>query len=463
MSETNDRELSLSELMGSEDMEEATRQAQQAQLNDSTRQQEPLRAAEAVANEESPIDRNQDAAKSGHFEDLLTLSGDTKQQKRSLVTAFADVEYTPPDFLINPYIPLGKITILQGDPSAGKTAVACSLAAHISTGTPLCGYECKRRPVLLLSYEDDTSTLKGRLEANGADVSSVFYADREKLEQLRQDGEGSMITFADPRIEEMIRDTKAGLVIFDPLQLFLGADMDMNQSNQTRPILDHLVGVAERNNCAVVIISHLNKNSKGKALHRSLGSMDIPAIARSVIHIGRVPDNKDKRAAIHVKSNMAAEGQSLEFDIGDRGRVTWRGISPLAYEDLERAASRKQDNGIPYEDEPLVSAIRHLIAENPGGVFVTYQELYDYAFELLSYPPASSKGDIGKKAQELQREARLKDHILITVKKDRPKAFMRFGKPAGGSGNSTQGVLIRQYTPQPEACQTQLMGYDEGM
>ena len=459
----NDSELELSKLMSGEAMTEATKKAERASYAYETRQQEPLRAAEADANEGQVIDAPEDAAKHGLFSDSSAPGDDKQQPKRSLVTAFSDVEYTPPEFLINPYMPLGKITILQGDPSAGKTAVACSLAAHISTGTPLCGYECKRRPVLMLSYEDDTSTLKGRLEANGADVSSVFYADREKLEQLRQDGEGSMITFADPRIEEMIRDTKAGLVIFDPLQLFLGADMDMNQSNQTRPILDHLVGVAERNNCAVVIISHLNKNSKGKALHRSLGSMDIPAIARSVIHIGRDPDNKDKRAAIHVKSNMAAEGQSLEFEIGDRGKVTWRGISPLAYEDLERAASRKQDNGIPYEAEPLVSAIRSLIAENPGGVFVTYQELYDYAFELLSYPPAPSKGDIGKKAQELQREARLRDHILITVKKDRPKAFMRFGKPAGGSGNSTQGVLIRQYTPQAEAYQTHLMGCDEGL
>ena len=382
--------------------------------------------------------------------------------KRSLVTAFSDVEYTPPEFLINPYIPMGKITILQGDPSAGKTAVACSLAALVSTGGTLCGHTCKPRPVLLLSYEDDQPTLRGRLEANGANLERVFFCDKTKLEDLKKDGEETILTFTDPRIEEMIRDTNAGLVVFDPMQLFFGADVDMNKANVTRPVMEHLRTIAERNNCAVVIIAHLNKQgSKAKAMYRALGSMDIPASARSVIHIGRDPDNKDNRVMLHVKSSNAKDGESLAFEIGERGKVTWKGETQLTYEDIERAASRKQDNGIAYEDEPLVKVIRSLIAENAGGVFVTNAELYNYGMELLQYPPVSKPNKIGEKIRDLQYEARTKDHILLTTCSKRPKAFIRFGKPYGGSGGATQGVDIRQYTPQQEAFQ-QVLTDDEG-
>lgn len=405
------------------------------------RAQAALRAAGAGANEGTPVDNN--------------LNG----SQRSLVTAFSSIEYTPPEFLLAPYIPMGKITILQGDPSAGKTAVACSIAAHVSTGEPICGHECKQRSVLLLSYEDDAPILRGRLEANGADLDQVYFCDRAKLEELRQDGEEAILTFTDHRIEEMVKETGAGLVVFDPIQLFFGADVDMFRPNETRPVMEHLRGMAERNNCAVVIVAHLNKQgAKSKAMYRALGSMDIPAAARSIVHIGRDPDNKENRVAIHVKSSNARDGESLGFEIGERGAVTWKGESPLTYEDLERAAGRKQVDGIAYEDEPIVKVIRALISENPGGVFVTNAELYEYGMELLEYPPAANTNRIGEKVRDLQYDMRTKDSILVTPCKKRPRAFIRFGKPYGGRGPAGHGVEIRQYTPQPEAYQQPMTG-----
>lgn len=398
-----------------------------------------LRAAEKLASGDPFIDGN--------------LGG----SKRSLVTAFSDVQYTPPEFLVSPYIPVGKITIMQGDPSAGKTAVACSIAAHVSTGAPICGHACKQRPVLLLSYEDDAPILRGRLEANGADLGKVFFCDKSKLNDWKQEDEETILTFTDSRIEEMVKETGAGLVIFDPMQLFFGADVDMFRPNETRPVMEHLRGMAERNNCAVIIIAHLNKQGgKSKAMYRALGSMDIPAAARSVIHIGRDPDNKENRVAIHVKSSNERDGESLAFEIGERGKVTWKGASPLTYEDIERAASRKQYDGIDYEDEPLVKVFRRLIVDNPGGVFVTNAELFDYGQELLNYPPAPSSNKLGEKIRGLQYELKTRDHILATPCKKRPTAFMRFGKPYGGRGAAAYGVEIRQYTPQQEAYQQAL-------
>ena len=400
-----------------------------------------------------PAEENQDGG--------IPVANSENAAKRSLVTAFSEVEYVPTEFLIKPYIPMGKITILQGDPSAGKTAAACSLAAIVSTGGNLCGHPSKQRPVLMLSYEDDLPTLKGRLESNGANVEQVFFCDKTKLEEMKQDGEESVLTFNDPRIEEMIKETGAGLVIFDPLQQFIGVDVNMNMANVTRPIFDQLHSMAERNDCAIVIIQHLNKlGGKSKALYRGIGSMDIAANTRSIVHIGRDPDDKNTRVMIHIKSNNAPEGESLAYEIGERGKVTWKGETPLTYEDIERAASRKQDNGIAYEDEPLVKVIRSLIAENAGGVFVTNAELYNYGIELLQYPPVPKPNKIGEKVRELQYEARMKDHILLTTCSKRPKAFIRFGEPYGGSGGATQGVDIRQYTPQQEAFQ-QVLSDDE--
>ena len=406
-----------------------------------SRQQEALRAAEGKPNEGQQKKRKKDGP------------------GRSLVTAFSNIEYTPPEFLVRPYIPMGKLTIMQGDPSAGKTAVACSIAAHVSTGTAICGHECKQRPVLLLSYEDDVSTLSGRLEANGADRSKVYTCDREKLFDMKEDGEADTLTLTDPRIEEMVKATGAGLVIFDPIQAFIGSKVDIYRSNETRPILASLQGMAERNNCAVVIIQHLNKQGgKSKSLYRGLGSMDIPGAARSVIHIGRDPENRDDRALLHVKSSNAREGEGLAFEIGDRGMVTWKGLSSLTYEDLERAISKKRGDGIAYEDEPMVKVIRALISENPDGVFVTNKELCDYATERFGYAPAASPALVGEKVRELQRELLAKDRLIVTPCKKRPRAFIRIGKPAGGSGPAAHGVEIRQYTPQPEAYQQTVLG-----
>jgi RecA-family ATPase len=96
------------------------------------------------------------------------------QSKKAALKRFDSIEYEEVKFLVSPYIPMGKITIVQGDSGTGKTAFACKLAAEVSTGGGILDHKCLMGNVLLLSVEDDSATLRGKIEAGGSDVSRCF-------------------------------------------------------------------------------------------------------------------------------------------------------------------------------------------------------------------------------------------------------------------------------------------------
>ena len=86
------------------------------------------------------------------------------------------------------------------------------------------------------------------------------------------------LTLADQRIEKAIRENNARLVIIDPLQAFLGANVDMNRANEVRPVFRRLADVAQNTSCTIVMIGHLNKASGSQSTYRGLGSIDITAV-----------------------------------------------------------------------------------------------------------------------------------------------------------------------------------------
>lgn len=92
-------------------------------------------------------------------------------------------------------------------------------------------------------------TIKLRLLSAEADLERVLVIDDAD----------NPLTLADERIENAIRENNARLVIIDPLQAFLGANVDMNRANKARPIFRRLADVAQATNCAIVMIGHLNK------------------------------------------------------------------------------------------------------------------------------------------------------------------------------------------------------------
>lgn len=378
-----------------------------------------------------------------------------EQNKEPLkLTSFAEIEYEEPAFILKPYIPKGKLTILQGEPGVGKTAAACSLAAIVSTGQAIEGdelHETEKRPVIMLSVEDDLPILRGRIEADGGDIGNI-YAFSQAAE----------LSFTDERVEQLIKEVGAGLVVFDPLQAFLGSNVDMYRANETRPVLARLADVAARNDCAIVIISHERKGD-GKAIHKGLGSIDIVGASRSVVKVGYNPDNKGERVMIHIKSNMTERGESLAYSIQDRGRVEWKGHSSLTESDIDRAAKR-EESGIDYEDEPTVQVIRKLIGENPGGLFVTYEDMEKIGADLLDYPIAKNSTELGKRLNALKYEMATKDGIIVQAgDKARPKAFMWNGAifdPLKGS--PSRGATIRQKFKSKQAHQQPLTDPETG-
>lgn len=237
-----------------------------------------------------------------------------------------DVEVKEVEWLWYPYIPYGKITILQSDPGTGKTTLMLQLAAWLSKGEALPLAEKESTPINIIyqTAEDGLEdTIKPRLLKSGADCSKILVIDESE-------GELSM---NDERIEEAINKTGAKLVILDPIQAYVGSNVDLNRANEIRPVLKQLGVVAEKYNCAIVLIGHMNKSSNSKSTYRGLGSIDFQATARSVLIVGRLKDKPSIRIIGHDKSSLAQEGKPMAFEIDEQG-FRWIGEYDISMEDI---------------------------------------------------------------------------------------------------------------------------------
>ena len=231
----------------------------------------------------------------------------------------SDVTPQSVEWLWYPYIPFGKITIMHGDGGEGKTTLALNLAAILSRGEALpcnsydnANWLTDPITVIYQTAEDGLAdTIKPRLLAAGADCSRIITIDETD----------NVLSMTDERIEKTIKATGARLLILDPIQGYLGANVDINRANEVRPIFSQLGKIAEKYNCAILLIGHLGK-CKQKAAYRGLGSVDIVAAARSVLMVGKPPNDPAKRIICHSKSNLAPMGQSLNFKINN-GKVEW--------------------------------------------------------------------------------------------------------------------------------------------
>ena len=175
-------------------------------------------------------------------------------------------------------------------------------------------------------------TIKPRLLSAGADCSRVMVID---------DGDQAL-TMMDARLEEAIIQTKARFVVLDPIQGFLGADVDMHRANEIRPLMKRVALLAEKYHCAIILIGHMNKNSNGKSSYRGLGSIDFQAAARSVLIVGRIKDEPEIRVVCHVKSSLAPEGKSIAFRLDKDTGFEWIGEYDISADDLLSGDNRGQ-------------------------------------------------------------------------------------------------------------------------
>ncbi len=250
-----------------------------------------------------------------------------KAEKKAVpMIRMSEVQQTEVDWLWYPYIPFGKLTIIQGNPGEGKTFFAMQLAAACTNRKFLPQMEpFEPFNMIFQTVEDGLGdTVKPRLLSAEADLEKVLVIDDAD----------NPLTLADERIENAIRENNARLVIIDPLQAFLGANVDMNRANEVRPIFRRLAEVAQSTSCAIVMIGHLNKASGSQSTYRGLGSIDITAVVRSLLFIGKVRTDPTTRVIVHEKSSLAPPGQSLAFSLGDEKGFRWIGAYDISAEDL---------------------------------------------------------------------------------------------------------------------------------
>ena len=224
----------------------------------------------------------------------------------------SEVDSQEVEWLWYPFIPYGKLTIIQGDPGDGKTTLVLNIAAKLSKGEGLDGEMKVQEPVYVIyqTAEDGLAdTVKPRLELACADCEKILVIDESD----------KSLSMSDKRLEEALIKTKARLLILDPIQAYLGGSMDMNRANEARDMTKRLGALAEKYQCAILLIGHMNKAAGNKAAYRGMGSIDFFAVARSVLLVGRVEGEANIRAVVQIKNNLAAFGHAKAFALSEGG------------------------------------------------------------------------------------------------------------------------------------------------
>jgi KaiC/GvpD/RAD55 family RecA-like ATPase len=284
------------------------------------------------------------AASVGQYAPRARMKKPASARRPDLVR-LSDVQAQPVSWLWEPYIPLEMITVLSGDPGVGKTFLSLAIAASITRGeTLMTNSPATASNVLYLTLENSPAhVLRPRFDAQQGTASRLFVLQGTLYLDGETEKRGS-ISLADiDQLEAAIREANARLVVIDPLQSFLGAGVDLHRSNETRPILDGLSKLAEKLKCAVLIVRHLSKGQSGRAVHRGLGSIDITGAARSELIAAPHPEDPKRRIMAHAKSNLGKFGGSLEFKIGDEGRLIWCGASDLTANELLAPESTSEE------------------------------------------------------------------------------------------------------------------------
>lgn len=296
-------------------------------------------------------------------------------------------EVTPKEvkWLWYPYIPFGKVTLLQGDPGDGKSKLMLSLAALLSKGEDLPFSDEEQSEPLTVIYqttEDDADdTVVPRFNAAGGDGDRLIFIREEKKN----------LTFGDSRIRKAVEQYGAKLLILDPMSSYIGGVCSLNNANETRAEFNHLITVARDTGCAIVIIAHMNKMKDTSPLYRTNGSVDIAGAARSILAVTRTANksNPAERYLVQVKSNLAPTGSAILFEVADKG-VNFLDELELTAEDAFKEIAPRM--GRPNErEEAAAEFIRELLSDGSRSAVECEAKLEAAGFKKSTYKKAKKK------------------------------------------------------------------------
>ena len=221
------------------------------------------------------------------------------------------------EFVWYPLIVKGNLNIIVGVGGTGKSFLTCWLLSAITNGDkmPFSDRYFKKGNAILQNAEDDIDgTIVPRLIANKANRECIGYINEElkafDIKQLK-------------RLEEKIINFKPDIVVIDPLTSYLGG-INMYVPNEVRDVLKPLKDLAQKYNCAMVFIMHLNKGN-GSATNRVLGSIDFVSMARSVLLVAEDPTNSSQRLVLPLKTNLMKDSEktALCYKINDNRAIEW--------------------------------------------------------------------------------------------------------------------------------------------
>lgn len=300
-------------------------------------------------------------------------------------------EITPKEvrWLWYPYIPFGKVTLLQGDPGDGKSKLMLSLAALLSKGEllPFSDEEERNEPMTVIyqTTEDDADdTVVPRFNSAGGDGERLIFIKEDE----------KSLTFGDNRIREAVANYNAKLLILDPMSSYIGGECSLNNANETRAEFNHLIAVAKDTGCAIVIIAHMNKAKDTSPLYRTNGSIDIAGAARSILAVTRTAnkENPAERYLVQVKSNLAPIGSAILFEVADKG-VNFLNEVELSAEDAFAATAPRM--GRPNEREKAATDfIRSLLSGGRRLAADCEAKLEAAGFKKSTYKKSKKKAGV---------------------------------------------------------------------
>ncbi|MDD5050968.1 MAG: AAA family ATPase [Candidatus Pacebacteria bacterium] len=305
------------------------------------------------------------------------ISSDEQTEMKPVLVQLADVKPEKIEWLWENRVPIGKLSLLVGDPGLGKSFLTLYMAARITTGSPWPDDPLKQSilkgAVIILTAEDDIAdTVLPRLKTNEADVSKVVAIQGVKCPDIEGQCYFNLIAHLPALEQAIIQTPESRLVIIDPITAYLGKT-DSNKNAEVRGALAPLAALAGKYRVAVVGVSHLTKNQGIKAIYRTMGSLAFTAAARAVWVVSKDKDNPNRRLFTPCKSNLSIESTSLAFSIID-GMVC-------------------------FEPEQLNISTDEALSTEPGEDKGALQEAEDFLREVLKEGAMLSR-DVWKEAAE---------------------------------------------------------------
>lgn len=299
-------------------------------------------------------------------------SGGVSSVSEAVTHRLCDVQPEQLQWLWPSRIPLGKLTLLAGDPGLGKSLVTCDLAARVSRGAAWPDELARQQPVgsvLMFNCEDGLAdTIRPRLEHAGADLTKIVAIEGVKVFDpdtgaTRQ--RGFSLASDMPRLaDELAKLTDCRLVVIDPVSAYLG-DADSHKNADVRALLAPLAELAEKHRVAIVMVNHLSKSGGAKSIYRAMGSVGFIAAARAAWHVAKDPDDDKRRLILPAKMNLAPDPTGLAFRI-ESGAVHWEAapVEMTADELLVREAETKPNARATQRDQAALW-LRELLKDGP--------------------------------------------------------------------------------------------------